>query len=130
MKGDRSDAAKRKRKGLRERRRKMIDKELASARIGIDTGRLVNSLTYGVDQLRSVRVPKFEGEAPPRAIFEIDRYSLRMGSNLNYAGYFDALRPIFPPTFINGQRQQSLDKIVHRVMQEKANDIMGRGRGT
>lgn len=120
---------KKKRQALRAKRKSMIAKELSSARIGIDTGRLVNSIVYGVDQLRSVRVPKFSGEAPPRALFEIDRYSLRMGSNLSYAKHFDKLRPIFPPGFIDGARQQKLDKVVALVMQKKVDDIMRRGRG-
>lgn len=117
-----------KRRGLKAKRKNMIAKELSSARIGIDTGRLVNSLVYGVDELRSVRVPKFSGEAPPRALFEMSRFSLRMGSNLSYAKHFDQLRPIFPPGFIDAQRQQKLDKVVALVMQKKVDDIMGRGR--
>lgn len=118
IKGDQSDKAKKKRQSIREKRKSTIAKELGKAKIGIDTGRLVNSLVYGVPALSSVRVAtrptSTEGLTQGLFLFEGD--SLRVGSLMKYAGYFDEKRPIFPPTFIDQGRQADLDKLGEKAV--------------
>lgn len=118
MKGDTSPKAKKKRQSIRDKRKATIAKELGSARIGVDTGRLVNSLVYGVQDLASIKPPaRLTGVAPPRAAFDIQGNNIRIGSNLQYAGYFDEKRPVFSGTFMNPDRRQQMDKLIEKTVE-------------
>lgn len=126
------DKIRKKRKTVKDRRKRQIDKEHASAKIGVDTGRLVNSLVFGVPELSSVRaVPLKPGtEQPPRAEFRIQdsgsNATLRMGSNMQYAVHFDRLRPIFPDGFIDEQRKTQLEAIALKVTQNIVDKLGGK----
>ncbi len=105
-----------KRKGIRDKRKATIAKELGSARIGVDTGRLVNSLVYGVQDLASIKPPaRLTGDAPPRAAFDIQGNNIRIGSNLKYAGYFDEKRPVFSGTFMDTTRRDQMDRLIEKT---------------
>jgi hypothetical protein len=116
IKGDYSNKAKKKRQSIRENRKKTIAKELGAARIGVDTGRLVNSLVYGVADLNKVRVGvKLQGSVP-RAAFDVSGNEIRIGSNMQYAGYFDQDRPIFGDGFLDEGRKKILDTVIEKTV--------------
>lgn len=118
-----------KREGIRAKRKAAIAKEHAAAKVGVDTGRLVNSLVYGVQDLSSVRVGvPLKGEAPPRAAFDIAGNTIRIGSNLKYAGYFDAMRPIFGQGFLDAGRRESIDKLIEKTVDLAIKQKFGGGK--
>ena len=109
------------RQKIRDKRRKQIEREKSSAKVGVDTGRLVNSLVYGVADLSSIKTPKGkDSEAPreglKRAAFDIQGNSIRVGSNMKYAGYFDERRPIFGPDFMSSDRKQKMDRLIEQAI--------------
>ena len=109
------------RKKIRDKRRKQIEREKNSAKVGVDTGRLVNSLVYGVADLSSIKTPKGkDSEAPreglKRAAFDIQGNVIRIGSNMKYAGYFDERRPIFGPDFMSSERKQKMDRLIEQAI--------------
>lgn len=128
-----------KRKGIRERlrnlrkkRKDMVEAEFALHEIGVDTGRLLASLTYGVPELAEVKVPKPRHtiDSPEKAEWKITETKLRVGSNQKYAWFYDKMRPIFPTGFIDGERQKVLDGIIHKWEQkamDEAADQVNRG---
>lgn len=130
IKGDRSDKAKKKRQSIREKRKSTIAKELGKAKIGIDTGRLINSLVYGVPALSSVRVANrpTSTEGLTQGVFMFEGDSLRVGSIMRYAGYFDAKRPIFPIGFLDASRQEQLDKLAEKAVEAFIRRKQGGGR--
>lgn len=113
------------RASIRAARNKRTDAMLAKHEIGVDTGRLVNSLVFGVPELAAVRVPKNAGEAPPKAEFKVADSTVTVGSNLVYAPAFDRLRPIFPPGFISKERQEKLDEIAVRIFRKHLRQVNG-----
>jgi hypothetical protein len=119
LRGVDTPQAKKTRQRIRDKRKATIAKELGKAKIGIDTGRLVNSLVYGVPALSSVKV----GTRPTvtagltQGVFSIEGDSLRVGSVMKYAGYFDEKRPIFPAGFIDAARQQQLDTLGEKAVE-------------
>lgn len=121
-------ANRRKRKTLRAKRERLVDKEHAKHEIGVDTGRLIASLTHGERELASIRVPRPKGPPPPKAEFRTTRTSVTVGSNLEYAEHFDRLRPIFPDGFITGDRRRSLEKIVHDLFESHLRKSIEGGR--
>lgn len=122
-------AIKRKRKTIKDRRKRNIEKEHASAKIGIDTGRLVNSIVYGVPELASVRAPKTSAIVGQggnniafgmtKGVFRLTPTSVTIGTQMQYADHFDRLRPIFPDGFLAGNRLDSLKSIADKVLQSK-----------
>jgi len=102
-------------------RTKYLQPHLANARIGIDTGRLANSLLYGVPGIKMKPVtgnpvkPKDQPIQP--AIFTTDHSSVTVGTNMKYAGHFDAVRPIFGPSFLSAARQARLGNLAARAVQ-------------
>ncbi|NDF13331.1 MAG: hypothetical protein EB060_11025, partial [Proteobacteria bacterium] len=110
--------AKNKRASIKKKREAMFSKESGSSKIGVDTGRLVNSLVYGVPALSSVKVgirPSTNADLTP-GIFALEGDSLRLGSVMKYAGYFDEIRPIFPEGFIDEARKKQLDDLADKAL--------------
>lgn len=107
-----------KRQQIRDKRKSTIARELSAARIGVDTGRLVNSLVFGVPELAQIRVPKkpTKTEGLTRGVFDIRSNTIRVGTVIDYAKHFDRLRPIFPDGFIDAARRQSMEKIIELVI--------------
>ena len=98
------------RAAIRKKQQAMIDKESSQYEIGVDTGRLVNSLTFGIKELASQQVKSKPGEKqPPPAVLKIEPNAVTVGSALEYAAHFDAKRPIFGPNFITPERQKQLE---------------------
>lgn len=85
-------------------RQKKLVKGRVNAKIGVDTGRLVNSLKAGgnADQIK-----------------QITDTSVLVGTQVNYGKYFDAVRPIFGPNFIDAKRQQELESLALRVYEKE-----------
>lgn len=109
-----------KRQTIRSQRKAAIAKELSSAQIGVDTGRLVNSLVFGVPELASIKTPK---SAPSeKALFEVQGQTINIGSVMKYAKHYDALRPIFTPDFIDQQRRESLERTIEKVVRLSTGD--------
>lgn len=109
------------RKGLKTRRNAMVEREFASHTIGVDTGRLVNSLVFGQPDLAKLGAGRLRAgtPAPPKATFAVREDSIEAGSNLSYAKDFDKLRPIFPTTMINQAREKELEELVADVHEEQ-----------
>lgn len=126
--GQRLKAIREQRKGLRGRRQGLIDAELPTAEIGVDTGRLINSLVAAVPELKVIQLPAVkDGPPPPKALFVVGVASITVGTNLMYAEAFDKLRPIYPASFIDTTRLQKLNEIAERVYQKQlAKDLKGR----
>lgn len=127
---------KNRRKSIREKRKEQIAKEYGSARTGIDTGRLINSLVYGVSELASgipglipgIRVPeprdnssyltddeKIAAQRKP-ADFEVSGSVIHLGSNMRYAAKFAEKRPIFPTGFISEERRNKLKALAKKAV--------------
>ena len=131
MRGDRSESARntrqrieqdrqklsKKRKSIESKRAGMVAKEKGQAKIGVDTGRLVNSLVAGRPELASIRAPVKSSDAPT-ALFTLSGNSITIGSILKYAGYFDERRPIFAPSFISSERRAAMDRLIEQVVQK------------
>lgn len=73
--------------------------EWANHKIGVDTGRLANSLKAG-------QPGHFRSDAIN---------SVTVGSQVVHAKFFDALRPIFGPNFVDAKRQKILEDMAVRV---------------
>lgn len=116
-----------KRAAIRDKRKKEILKEHQGHRIGVDTGRLVNSLVYGVQELSNISAPKMRAGAKPpdRAFFDMNGFSIRVGSRMDYAEEFDRLRPIFSPNFIDPTRRQLMDKLIEKTIELEFNRKFG-----
>ena len=116
-------AIQKKRGTIKARRAREIEREQKNAKVGVDTGRLVNSLVYGVAELEAaIKVPTGKGVPKPgqepltRAMFDVTSNSIRVGSHMKYAEYFDQRRPIFPPGFIDATRRQSIEKLIEKTI--------------
>lgn len=96
---------------VRAKKRALVTKEKSEAKIGVDTGRLVNSLVYGVPELADIKPPPMRPGTPnpPRAIWDVAKNSVTIGSNMSYAGYFDLLRPIIGVNFLDAARVAELE---------------------
>lgn len=113
-------AIKRRRAQLRARRQRDIDREFAHHEIGVDTGRLINSLTFGEPALASIRAPKQKSGPPPsRAIFLVSDRDVTVGSNMSYAKYFDEARPIFSANMITPARRKALEDLGRALYQRR-----------
>lgn len=117
---------------VRAARKALFEKEKASAKIGVDTGRLVNSLVYGVPELQEVaalapRLAPGAGEVA-KATFRVDGFSIVIGSNMEYAGYFDALRPLIGEGFISPDRLKMLEGLALEYVQSVIDDRLSGGR--
>lgn len=114
----------RKRKELRAQREALIAKESSQYEIGLDTGRLIGSLTFGVKELDTVKIPQAKGaqqtQPPTPAMLAVQGNAVTVGSVLEYASYFDASRPLFGPNFITPARKDRLDKMATRMFQAMA----------
>lgn len=95
---------------LRGKRNALLAKEKTGAKIGVDTGRLANSLKFGQ-----------RGN-----VYDVKTTSVTVGSHIEYAKFFDEKRPIFGPQFLNAERKQKLDKLVERVV-KKVEKMLGGG---
>ena len=84
--------------------RRTIDGMMQRHEIGVDTGRLVNS---------------FASKAGADTILEVGRLSVTVGTRIQYAGYFDRLRPIWGPDFVDAGRQAELEAIVRKWLDRK-----------
>jgi len=125
------------RKKIISARKDKIKAEAGSARTGIDTGRLINSLVYGVGELTSgipglipgVKVPeprdnsaflnaeeKKMAERIP-AEFSISGSVITVGSNMKYAGHFAKRRPIFTKGFISQERREKLQALAKKAIE-------------
>lgn len=128
--GKRIGKIKERRIKIKERRDLMIAKEYGNANVGVDTGRLINSLVYGVAPLEAEikKLPKvitkeyrYRKDPPKvepltRAAFDISGNVIRVGSNMKYAGYFDERRPIFGPDFMSSERRQKMDRLIEQAI--------------
>lgn len=89
---------------LHKQKRDMVDAEHAKHEIGVDTGRLVNSLEVGRGYVSDT-------------ILDVDRKSVRVGSALKYAAHFNAKRPIIDEKNLTPARLAELDEIIEEVLQ-------------
>lgn len=91
------------------RDRKLV-KGRVNAKIGVDTGRLVNSLKAGgnADQVK-----------------QITDTSVIVGTQVNYGVHFDAARPIFGPNFIDAARQRELEALAARAYERECKRLEG-----
>lgn len=78
---------------------KLRPSKLAVA-IGIDTGRLINSLD-------------FKAKSPFR-LLTVATQSVTVGSVIKYAGHFDEQRKIFPPGFLTLDRKKQVQLVFNR----------------
>ncbi len=116
------------RKRIREKRKKMFEKEKGAAKIGIDTGRGINSLVFGVADLKSIKTGSkvTDTNGMENAVFDLGRGQITVGSGIKYMQYFAEARPIFPSGFIDQSRQDQLTELAEEVI---AKVIEGVGRG-
>lgn len=98
-----------KRQTIRNQRQKMFDRFAAARKIGVDTGRLANSLVFG----------------KPGNLFTVSSASVTVGASAidtktgkDYAVYFDEDRKIFGDGFITQERQEKLEGIVNRIFEK------------
>lgn len=104
-------AIQKKRANLREKREALISKESSKYEIGLDTGRLLASLTFGVPELAKSKPSKIDGGQPTNAKLDVSATGITVGTTMEYAEHFDAKRPIFSPGFITPQRQKRLESL-------------------
>lgn len=97
---------------------RQVKKEFARHEIGVDTGRLVNSLAFGKG-----------GKNVPGQVFQIQGKSVIVGTIVSYAKNFDGRRPIFGAQFIDGGRKKSLEKLAHDAYDLAIRKAIG-GAGT
>lgn len=76
-----------------------VQTEWANHKIGVDTGRLANSMKAG----------------QPGHFRKTGGNAVTIGSQIKYAKFFDAVRPIFGPNFIDQHRQKALEDMAVRV---------------
>ena len=89
-------------KASKSEKSQMIDQTVSQHSIGVDTGRLRNSLSIGNAQNINEVTPDY----------------IKIGTKISYAGYFDELRKIFGPDFINSERQKKLESIINKSVEE------------
>lgn len=77
--------------------------------IGRDTGRLLNSLTAGT----------------PDSLMEILRNSVVVGTNVEYAGYFHAKRPLWPDRLPEVWQERVAQAMATALMQALAQEMRG-----
>ena len=77
--------------------------------IGRDTGRLLNSLTAGT----------------PDSLMEILRNSVVVGTNVEYAGYFHAKRPLWPDRLPDVWQERVAQAMATGLMQALAQEMRG-----
>ena len=82
-------------KGLAKTKTGKVRPSRLAVAIGIDTGRLVNSLD-------------FKTTGNPDQIFTVSSKALTVGSAVLYAGYFDRPRRIFSPRFLTVDRRKRI----------------------
>lgn len=95
----------RKRQTNRAQRQRLIEAELATAKIGVDRGLLIASLNPNASS--------------PDNVFEVKNLSVTIGSSMVYAKPFDVLRPIIPDGIINAQRQAAIETLVANVYENE-----------
>ena len=104
-------------------RQKTMDAKAAGAKIGVDTGRLVNSLTPGVGTSALAATAATATAAAQTAttatsagagdtLLQTGANHVTVGTNVNYAPYFDEDRPIFGPHFLSPARRAVLERLV------------------
>jgi hypothetical protein len=108
-------SAQKKRQAIRGKREKLFEKANAKKKIGVDTGRLANSLVFG----------------KPGNLFTVSSLSVTVGASAidpktgkDYAVYFDEDRKIFGDGFIDAKRQEALEKIFERVYGKAVRDAL------
>ena len=108
-------AFQKKRRAVWDRRRKLFDRYNRGAKIGVDTGRMANSLQFG----------------KPGNLFTVDSVSVTVGASAidpktgkDYAVYFDEHRPIFGEGFIDEKRREELARVLNRVFERAIKDGM------
>lgn len=91
-------------------RQKKLAKGRVGAKIGVDTGRLVNSLKAGAgaDQVK-----------------QVSDTSVVVGTQVAYGKFFDEDRPIFGPQFIDATRQRELEALAARVYEKECKRLEG-----
>lgn len=107
----------------KDSRTQYVAKVGAGAKIGIDTGRLVNSLVSGVRGITSVEpfTPKpGNSDAVPPALVEFDAFGFTVGTVVKYAKWFDEERPIFGIGFHSPQRVTAMSQLAARAHQMAA----------
>lgn len=87
--------------------------EFASHEIGVNTGRLVSSLTAGIEG-----APKPIAQSI-NAFWRVMPSSVEFGTLIEYAKYFAAKRPIFFPNMLTAQRKKALGVIVSKILAAK-----------
>lgn len=101
-----------KRAAIRDKQHSLINEEHKAAKIGRDTGRLVNSLQFGKQGSVRRRVGN----------------RIIVGTNLSYAEHFDKLRPIFGRYFFSGSRERELGELIklqiEKVLKENGGDVI------
>jgi hypothetical protein len=92
-----------------------VSTEHARHEVGIDTGRQVSSLSYGVPGAPRPGPIQHTSEAPSKAVWVVKEASVELGTRQRYAGWFAARRPIFPRGMISPRRKKVLAVIWSRV---------------
>lgn len=96
-------------KDIREDRQAMVTKDHAAAKTGVDSARLVNSLSF----------------ASTDKVFEIAGNVLTMGTAIVYAYWFDLRRKIFPDNFMTPRRLERCHSIVKKHAERKIQETLG-----
>lgn len=92
-------------------KRTAIDQAMASHEIGVDTGRLINSLEFSTDN-------------PSDTQLTIKDHTVTVGSAVKYADDFDSARPIFSEKNITEDRRKELDELVEDIVDDIINNII------
>jgi hypothetical protein len=90
------------RKASKSEKSQMIDQTVSQHSIGVDTGRLRNSLSIGNSENINVVTTSY-------AV---------IGTKISYADYFNRLRAIFGADFINSERQKKLESIINNSIDD------------
>lgn len=98
---------------IREQIEALYAAALGQYAIGIDTGRLINSLVFGRPELAKIRVrpPQGTDKQPAVAVLDVKADSVTIGSNQEYAHHFDEKRPIISAGMITTERRKGLEQI-------------------
>lgn len=99
-------------------RTKLIERLTAGAKIGIDTGRLANSLVSGIREIRSgepFKPAPGNSEPVPPALLELDAFGFTVGTAVKYAKWFDQERAIFGIGFHSPQRIEAMSQLAARA---------------
>jgi len=108
----------RKAKGIRKRintkrtsRRGMVDRDHSKAAIGVDTGRLVNSLDFR--------------KQSPEMLLNATATTVTVGTVVSYAKHFDAKRAIIASNFMTPARVQRCESIMKKHVDRVIKDTLG-----